>query len=114
MVGDLEQRAVTAAGAVAAAHGLAHDRAVVISSGSNVLVHLRPAPVVARVMAGTVDSAAADKAAHFLDVAGAFGLPCVFLADNPGVLAGTLAERQGIFLARDPYGIKPSDMDKAN
>ncbi len=48
------------------------------------------------VMAGTVDSAAADKAAHFLDVAGAFGLPCVFLADNPGVLAGTLAERQGI------------------
>ncbi len=48
------------------------------------------------VMAGTVDSAAADKAAHFLDVAGAFGLPCLFLADNPGVLAGTLAERQGI------------------
>jgi methylmalonyl-CoA decarboxylase subunit alpha len=48
------------------------------------------------VMAGTVDSAAADKAAHFLDVADAFGLPCVFLADNPGVLAGTLAERQGI------------------
>ncbi len=48
------------------------------------------------VMAGTVDSAAADKAAHFLDVAGAFGLPCVFLTDNPGVLAGTLAERQGI------------------
>lgn len=48
------------------------------------------------VMAGTVDSAGADKAAHFLDVVGAFGLPCVFLADNPGVLAGTLAERQGI------------------
>ena len=48
------------------------------------------------VMAGTVDNAAADKAAHFLDVAGAFGLPCIFLADNPGVLAGTLAERQGI------------------
>jgi acetyl-CoA carboxylase carboxyltransferase component len=48
------------------------------------------------VMAGTVDSAAADKAAHFLEVAGAFGLPCVFLADNPGVLAGTRAEQQGI------------------
>jgi acetyl-CoA carboxylase carboxyltransferase component len=48
------------------------------------------------VMAGTVDSAAADKAARFLDVAGAFGLSCIFLADNPGVLAGTLAERQGI------------------
>ena len=48
------------------------------------------------VMAGTIDSAGADKVAHFLDVIGAFGLPCVFLADNPGVLAGTLAERQGI------------------
>jgi acetyl-CoA carboxylase carboxyltransferase component len=48
------------------------------------------------VMAGTIDSAAADKAAHFLDVAGAFGLACVFLADNPGVLAGTRAEQQGI------------------
>ncbi|MCU1375740.1 MAG: carboxyl transferase [Actinomycetia bacterium] len=48
------------------------------------------------VMAGTIDSAAADKAAHFLDVAGAFGLPCVFLTDNPGVLAGTTAEKQGI------------------
>jgi acetyl-CoA carboxylase carboxyltransferase component len=48
------------------------------------------------VMAGTIDSDAADKAAHFLEAAGAFGLPCIFLADNPGVLAGTLAERQGI------------------
>jgi methylmalonyl-CoA decarboxylase subunit alpha len=48
------------------------------------------------VMAGTIDSNAADKVAHFLDVAGAFGLPCIFLADNPGVLAGTPAERQGI------------------
>jgi acetyl-CoA carboxylase carboxyltransferase component len=48
------------------------------------------------VMAGTIDSDAADKASHFLDVAGAFGLPCLFLADNPGVLAGTTAEKQGI------------------
>ncbi|MGH9018679.1 MAG: acyl-CoA carboxylase subunit beta, partial [Acidimicrobiales bacterium] len=48
------------------------------------------------VLAGTIDSAAADKAAHFLDVADAFALPCIFLADNPGVLAGTDAERQGI------------------
>ena len=47
------------------------------------------------VLAGTVDSDAADKAAHFLDVAGAFGLPCVFLADNPGVLAGTAAVTPG-------------------
>lgn len=54
MAGDLDQRAVAAAGAVAAAYGLAQDEATVIHSGSNVLVHLRPAPVVARVMTGTV------------------------------------------------------------
>lgn len=54
MVGDLDQRALAAAGAVAAVHGLAQDEADVIYSGSNVLVRLRPAPVVARVMTGTV------------------------------------------------------------
>jgi len=54
VVGDLDQRALAAAGAVAAAYGLAQDKAIVIHSGSNVLVHLRPAPVVARVMTGTV------------------------------------------------------------
>jgi acetyl-CoA carboxylase carboxyltransferase component len=48
------------------------------------------------VKAGAIDSDAADKAAHFIDVAGAFHLPLVFLADNPGVLAGTAAERSGI------------------
>ncbi len=47
------------------------------------------------VLAGTVDSDAAEKAAHFCDVAGAFHLPMVFLADNPGVLSGTAAERSG-------------------
>ena len=54
MVGDLDQRALTAACAVAAAYGLTQDDAIVIHSASNVLVHLRPAPVVARVMTGTV------------------------------------------------------------
>jgi acetyl-CoA carboxylase carboxyltransferase component len=46
--------------------------------------------------AGAIDSEAADKAAHFLEVADAFHLPAVFIADNPGVLAGTAAERSGI------------------
>jgi hypothetical protein len=49
-----EQRALAAASTVASAQGLKLDAAVVIYSGSNVLVHLRPAPVVARVMTGTV------------------------------------------------------------
>jgi hypothetical protein len=51
---DLEGRALAAARAVAEAHGLAQPEATVLYSGSNVLVHLRPAPVVARVMTGTV------------------------------------------------------------
>ncbi len=54
MLGALEQRALAAAGAVASANGLTADEAVIIHSASNVLVHLRPAPVVARVMTGTV------------------------------------------------------------
>jgi acetyl-CoA carboxylase carboxyltransferase component len=48
------------------------------------------------VKAGAIDADAADKAARFLEVADAFHLPAVFLADNPGVLAGTAAERSGI------------------
>jgi hypothetical protein len=54
MVDDLNERALAAAIAVAATAGLPRGGAVVIYSGSNVLVHLRPAPVVARVMTGTV------------------------------------------------------------
>lgn len=54
MVSALEQRALAAAGTVASACGLNLDEAAVIHSGSNVLVHLHPAPVVARVMTGTV------------------------------------------------------------
>ncbi len=46
--------------------------------------------------AGAIDANAADKAAHFIDVAGAFHLPVVFLADNPGVMVGTAAEKSGI------------------
>lgn len=48
------------------------------------------------VRAGTIDRDAAIKGADFLTSVGAFGLPVVFLADNPGVLAGTQAERDGI------------------
>jgi hypothetical protein len=54
MAGDLDQRALAAATAIAAGYGLARDEALVICSRSNVLVHLHPAPVVARVMTGTV------------------------------------------------------------
>ncbi len=48
------------------------------------------------VRSGSVDSAAAIKAMDFLETAEHFNLPVVFLADNPGVMAGTKAEREGI------------------
>jgi Phosphotransferase enzyme family len=50
----LEHRAVGAARAIASAHGVPCEQAAVVHSGSNVLVHLRPAAVIARVMTGTV------------------------------------------------------------
>ena len=46
-------RALAAARAVALAHAVECEDAVVVAAGSNVLVHLKPAPVVARVMTGT-------------------------------------------------------------
>ncbi len=49
-----------------------------------------------RVLAGSIDADAADKAARFVTVADSFHLPLVFLADNPGVLPGRASERQGI------------------
>jgi aminoglycoside phosphotransferase len=51
---SVKQRALAAAQAVASDRGVRCEQAAVACSGSNVLVHLRPAPVVARVMAGTV------------------------------------------------------------
>ena len=65
------------------------------------LAHLggNPVAIVAnqpRVMAGSIDAKAADKAAHFITVADSFHLPLVFLADNPGVMPGTRSEQAGI------------------
>jgi Phosphotransferase enzyme family len=48
-----EPPALAAAQAVAREHGVACDEAERIAAGSNVLVHLKPTPVVARVMTGT-------------------------------------------------------------
>ena len=48
------------------------------------------------VRAGALDTPAAIKGADFLETVGNFQLPVIFLADNPGVMAGTKAEREGI------------------
>jgi acetyl-CoA carboxylase carboxyltransferase component len=47
------------------------------------------------VRAGSIDAEGAEKAARFVDLMGAFHLPVIWLADNPGVLPGTAAERAG-------------------
>ncbi|MFV0532880.1 MAG: acyl-CoA carboxylase subunit beta [Cumulibacter sp.] len=52
-------------------------------------------------LGGTLDSPACEKAAHFISVCDAFGLPLLFLIDIPGFLVGTesavtqLARRSG-------------------
>jgi len=51
------------------------------------------------VRGGAIDARSADKAARFLEIASSFHLPVVFLADNPGVLAGSESERAGILRA---------------
>ena len=50
-------------------------------------------------LAGLIDAAAAGKAAHFISVCDGFHVPLLFLADNPGVLAGTASERAGVLRA---------------
>ena len=47
-------------------------------------------------LAGTLDSPACEKAAHFVSMCDAFGLPLVFLVDVPGFLVGSAAERSGL------------------
>ncbi len=48
--------AMRAAVAVAAEHGVRCDDPVVMRNASNLLVHLRPAPVVARIMTVTANA----------------------------------------------------------
>jgi len=59
----------------------------------------QPVAIVANqpaVKAGTIDSAAANKVSHFIEVADAFHLPLILLTDNPGIMAGSAAERSGL------------------
>jgi acetyl-CoA carboxylase carboxyltransferase component len=59
----------------------------------------RPVGVIAndtRHMAGAITSDAADKAARFLQLCDAFGLPVVSLVDTPGMMVGPGAEATGL------------------
>lgn len=47
-------------------------------------------------LAGAIESDGADKAARFLQLCDAFGLPIVFLCDTPGMMVGPDAERTAL------------------
>ncbi len=59
----------------------------------------RPAGIVAnqpRHLGGILDNDSADKAARFVNLCNAFGIPLVFLMDVPGFMVGTKVEEAGI------------------
>jgi len=47
-------------------------------------------------LAGAITSDCADKAARFLQLCEAFGVPVLFLCDTPGIMVGPDAERTGL------------------
>jgi acetyl/propionyl-CoA carboxylase alpha subunit len=47
-------------------------------------------------LAGAIDSNGADKAARFLQLCDAFGLPVLFLCDTPGIMVGPDAEKTAL------------------
>ena len=50
-------------------------------------------------LGGVLFADSANKAARFVDVCHAFGIPLLFLADVPGFMIGTKVEKQGIIRA---------------
>lgn len=51
------------------------------------------------VMAGAITRDAAEKASYFIGLADAYHLPVIFLADNPGIMSGSAAEKAGTLRA---------------
>jgi acetyl-CoA carboxylase carboxyltransferase component len=59
----------------------------------------RPVGIVAsqpKQLGGILDNDSADKAARFINLCDAFGIPLVFLQDVPGFMVGTKVEENGI------------------
>ena len=59
----------------------------------------RPVGIVAnqpRHLGGILDNDSADKAARFINLCDAYGIPLVFLQDVPGFMVGTKVEQAGI------------------
>ncbi|MGW0101246.1 carboxyl transferase domain-containing protein, partial [Nocardia sp. NPDC003354] len=49
-----------------------------------------------QVFSGAIDARCSDKAAHFIRLCDAFGLPLIFVVDTPGVLPGVEEEKIGV------------------
>jgi hypothetical protein len=62
-------RAVDAATAVARRHGISASRSVVLHDANNIVVHMAPSPIVAKVCTGSADSRGSHKLAAELEVA---------------------------------------------
>jgi acetyl-CoA carboxylase carboxyltransferase component len=59
----------------------------------------RPAGIVAnqpKQLGGILDNDSSDKAARFINLCNAYGIPLVYLMDVPGFMVGTKVEQQGI------------------
>ncbi len=59
----------------------------------------RPAGIVAnqpKQLGGILDNDSSDKAARFVNLCNAFGIPLVFIQDVPGFMVGTKVEAEGI------------------
>jgi len=59
----------------------------------------RPAGIIAnqpKQLGGILDNDSADKAARFINLCNAFGIPLVYLVDVPGFMVGTKVEEAGI------------------
>ena len=59
----------------------------------------RPVGIVAnqpKHLGGILENDSADKAARFINLCDAYGIPLLFLQDVPGFMVGTKVERAGI------------------
>jgi acetyl-CoA carboxylase carboxyltransferase component len=77
----------------------------------------RPVGIVAsqpRQLGGILDNDSADKAARFVNLCNAFGIPLVFLMDVPGFMVGTKVEAAGIIRhgSKMLYGVANATVPK--
>ncbi len=64
-----------------------------------------------RSLGGAIDSDAADKAARFLQLCNAFGLPVISLCDTPGFMVGPDQEERGIIRHSSRLFITAASLD---